>query len=46
MVLHYVDVVDEIPKTSTCKMQKYRSHEDGVTGTTWDRVAAEVRTTG
>ena len=43
MVPRYVDVVDEIPKTPTGKMEKYRLREGGVTGTTWDRVAAGVR---
>jgi len=43
MVPRYVDVVDEIPKTPTGKMEKYRLRERGVTGTTWDRVAAGVR---
>ena len=43
MVPRYVDVVDEIPKTPTGKMEKYRLRERGVTGTTWDRVAAGIR---
>ena len=43
MVPRYVDVSDEIPKTPTGKMEKYRLRERGVTATTWDRVAAGVR---
>ena len=43
MVPRYVDVVDEIPKTPTGKMEKYRLRERGVTATTWDRVAAGIR---
>ena len=43
MVPRYVDVVDEIPKTPTGKMEKYRLREGGVTVTTWDRVAAGIR---
>ena len=43
MVPRYVDVSDEIPKTPTGKMEKYRLRERGVTSTTWDRVAAGVR---
>ena len=43
MVPRYVDVVDEIPKTPTGKMEKYRLRERGVSGATWDRVAAGIR---
>ncbi len=43
MVPRYVDVVDEIPKTPTGKMEKYRLRERGVSEGTWDRVAAGVR---
>ena len=43
MVPRYVDVVDEIPKTPTGKMEKYRLRERGVSDATWDRVAAGVR---
>ena len=43
MVPRYIDVVDRIPKTPTGKMEKYKLRERGVTGATWDRVAAGVR---
>ena len=43
MVPRYVDVVKEIPKTPTGEMEKYRLRDRGVTGTTWDRVAAGIR---
>ena len=43
MVPRYVDVVVELPKTPTGKMEKYRLRERGVSDTTWDRVAAGVR---
>lgn len=43
MVPRYVDVVEQIPKTPTGKMEKYRLRERGVTRTTWDRVAAGIR---
>jgi crotonobetaine/carnitine-CoA ligase len=43
MVPRYVDVVDSIPKTPTGKTQKYALREQGITDTTWDRVAAGVK---
>ena len=43
MVPRYLDVVEEVPKTPTGKMEKYRLRERGVTGATWDRVAAGVK---
>lgn len=36
-VPRYVDVRDELPKTPTHRVEKYRLREDGVTPTTWDR---------
>ena len=43
MVPRYVDVVPELPKTPTGKIQKFRLRERGVTSTTWDREAAGVK---
>ena len=43
MVPRYVDVVEQIPKTPTGKMEKYKLRDQGVTETTWDRVAAGVK---
>ena len=45
MVPRYVDFIDEIPKTPTGKMEKYKLREQGVTVTTWDRIAAGVKQT-
>lgn len=43
MVPRYIDVVDAIPKTPTGKIQKYTLREQGITDTTWDRVAAGIK---
>lgn len=43
MVPRYVDMVTELPKTPTGKIQKFPLRERGLTETTWDRVAAGVR---
>lgn len=43
MVPRYVDMVTELPKTPTGKIQKFPVRERGLTETTWDRVAAGVR---
>ena len=43
MIPRYIDRIDEIPKTPTGKMEKYKLREKGVTPTTWDRVAAGIR---
>jgi len=43
MVPRYVDVVDEIEKTPTGKMRKHKLRDQGVTASTWDRVAAGVK---
>ncbi|MGQ4808208.1 Crotonobetaine/carnitine--CoA ligase [Candidatus Entotheonellaceae bacterium PAL068K] len=39
-VPRYVEVVQELPKTPTEKVQKHKLREAGVTLTTWDREAA------
>ena len=39
MVPRYVDIVDELPRTPTEKVEKARLRERGVTPTTWDRSA-------
>ena len=43
MIPRYVDFSDDIPKTPTGKMEKYKLREKGVTDTTWDRVRAGVK---
>ena len=43
MVPRYIDVVAELPKTPTGKIQKFPLRETGVTSTTWEREVAEVR---
>ncbi len=40
MVPRYIDIVDELPKTPTEKIQKSELRRTGVTATTWDREAA------
>lgn len=42
-VPRYVEVVPELPKTPSNKIQKYRLRETGLSGATWDRVAAGYR---
>ena len=37
MVPRYVDVVDEIPRTGTLRVQKAEMKKQGVTDSTWDR---------
>ena len=37
MVPRYVEIVDELPKTPTEKVEKFRLKKRGVTATTWDR---------
>jgi len=37
MVPRYVDVVDEIPRTGTLRVQKAEMKKRGVTDRTWDR---------
>ena len=43
MVPRYVDIVPDLPKTPTGKIQKFPLRETGVTTTTWDREAAGMR---
>jgi crotonobetaine/carnitine-CoA ligase len=43
MVPRYVDLIDELPKTESQKVQKYKLKELPLTGTTWDREAAGIR---
>jgi crotonobetaine/carnitine-CoA ligase len=42
MVPRYVEVVDELPKTPSLKVEKYKLRQTGVTAGTWDRVAAGI----
>ena len=42
MIPRYVRVLDELPKTPTRKVEKYRLRADGVTADTWDREAAGI----
>ncbi len=37
MVPRYIELMDELPKTPTEKVEKYRLREAGVTAMTWDR---------
>ena len=43
MIPRYIDFTDDIPKTPTGKMEKYKLRERGITETTWDRVKAGVK---
>ncbi len=43
MVPRYVEVVDELPKSPSFKVQKALLREAGVTPATWDREAAGIR---
>lgn len=43
MIPRYLDFQDDIPKTPTGKIQKYKLREKGVTPTSWDRVQAGVK---
>ena len=43
MIPRYVEFSDDIPKTPTGKMQKYKLREQGITAATWDRVKAGVK---
>jgi crotonobetaine/carnitine-CoA ligase len=43
MLPRYVDLLADLPKTPTGKIQKYGLRQRGVTGGTWDREAAGVR---
>jgi crotonobetaine/carnitine-CoA ligase len=43
MVPRYLEIVPEMPKTPTGKIQKYALRERGIGPATWDRVAAGIR---
>jgi crotonobetaine/carnitine-CoA ligase len=43
MVPRYIDIVPELPKTQTGKIQKFELRARGVGETTWDREAAGVK---
>jgi crotonobetaine/carnitine-CoA ligase len=43
MIPRYIDVIDEMPKTPTGKVQKFILRDQGITDSTWDRVAAGVK---
>ena len=43
MVPRYIEVVDELPKTPTQKVQKHLLREVGITNATWDREAAGIK---
>lgn len=42
MIPRYIEVIEQMPKTQTGKIQKYKLRENGVGQNTWDRVAAGV----
>ena len=43
MVPRYIDIIDALPKTPTGKIQKFELREQGITDSTWDRVAAGIK---
>ena len=43
MVPRYIDILENIPKTPTGKMQKFKLRQQGVTESTWDRVQAGIK---
>ena len=43
MVPRFVRVLDELPKTPSAKVMKHVLREQGVTDTTWDREAHDIR---
>ena len=43
MVPRYLEVLDELPKTPTGKIQKYVLRERGLGARTWDRVQVGIR---
>ncbi|MBN9102407.1 MAG: AMP-binding protein [Pseudonocardia sp.] len=45
MVPRFIDVVDELPRTPTDKVEKYKLRSDGVGPGTWDAAAAGWRMT-
>ncbi|HYH51323.1 MAG TPA: AMP-binding protein [Acidimicrobiia bacterium] len=42
MVPRYLEVMEELPKTPSLKVEKYKLRRAGVTAATWDRVAAGI----
>jgi crotonobetaine/carnitine-CoA ligase len=42
MVPRYVELADELPKTPSLKVEKYKLRQAGITPQTWDRVAAGI----
>lgn len=42
MLPRYVRVLAALPRTPTNKVQKHQLRDEGITGDTWDREAAEV----
>ena len=42
-VPRYIEVVEEIPKTPSQKIQKNKLRERGVSGSTWDRESVGYR---
>ncbi|WP_181778770.1 AMP-binding protein [Pseudonocardia pini] len=45
MVPRYVRIVDDLPRTPSNKVEKFRLREAGLTPDTWDREAAGIRVT-
>lgn len=43
MVPRYLDFMDDIPKTPTGKIQKYKLREQGVGPDSWDRIASGIK---
>lgn len=43
MIPRFVEFVDELPKTPTGRVEKYRLREQGVTARTWDRERAGIK---
>jgi len=39
MVPRYIDIVDDLPRTPTAKVEKYKLRAEGLTPATWDREA-------
>lgn len=44
-VPRYIDIRDELPKTPTHRVEKYKLRANGITPTTWDREAAGLQVT-
>ena len=43
MVPRYIEIMAALPQTATEKVRKKELRERGVTASTWDRIAADVR---